>query len=59
MDEQDWKDKYLKLADEVRCVTESFDYKQVQGLRCKHGKWCDDECAECITEFLEEALNGQ
>lgn len=59
MDEQDWKDKYLKLADAVNCVIESYDYKEVQDLRCRHGKWHDEECAECITKFLDEALNGQ
>mgnify|MGYP003650288127 CR=1 FL=1 len=67
MDEQDWKDKYLKLADAVRCVIESYDY-MIIGYRstvswkmstCTHGNFMHQGCESCIAEFLEEALNGQ
>jgi hypothetical protein len=56
MEDQDWKAKYLKLADAVTCVVESYDYKEVKDLRCRHGEWYDEECGHCINEFLDEAL---
>jgi hypothetical protein len=64
MEDQDWKDKYLKLADAVRCVIESYDYMAI-GFRstvswrmstCTHGNFMHRGCESCIDDFLGEAL---
>ena len=62
----DYKSKYLSLADAVRCVIESNDYMDIEHKSavsykmstCVHGNAVYEGCENCICEFLERALEG-
>ena len=67
MNEDYWKDKYLKLADDVRCVIESYDYMIMVGnleyslknQTCKHGNPGYNWCEACACDFLSKSIEHE
>ena len=62
-----YREKYLKLVEDVRCVIESYDYLdlgEVDGSsyklsKCIHGEFVYNGCESCITEFLSKAIDNE